>query len=72
MARDKGPKGGGGKEEKPASQQRGKKSGPDLSKKEAASKEELDEALKEYKRDIDETPFSPHEMGRDYPVQEGE
>jgi hypothetical protein len=34
------------------------------------SPEELDEILEEHKRAIDEEPFSPHEIGRDYPVEE--
>lgn len=59
-------------QERPESQKRGKGTGPDLSKLKPASKEELDEALDEFKRDIDETPFSPHKMGRNYPVQEDE
>lgn len=49
--------------------ERGKKSGPDLSKTKGVSKEELDEEMENFKKGIDEEPFSPHEMGRNYPVQ---
>jgi hypothetical protein len=44
MAEDKG--------DKPASQQRGKRSGPDLSKEPMASKEEVEEMLDKWSDDI--------------------
>jgi hypothetical protein len=51
MTKKSKPTGGSG-QKKPASQQRGKKSGPDLSKAEMASKEEVEQLLDEYADDI--------------------
>lgn len=64
MAKSNQSKGDSEKGGKPASQ-RGKTSGPDLSKVKPVSKEELKKEIKKFTDDLDNAPFSPNEMGRD-------